>query len=371
MNVRWVGSLALLVLPMATSAQSPATAGIDTVSIAKAATAWMQRHRAPAVSIAIALDGEPVWSGGFGHADPARGVVATSHTPYRLASVTKSITATAVMMLAEQGRLDLDAPIQRYCPAYPEKRWLMTPRQLLAHLGGVRHHRLWETLRANTRHYESVTAALEYFKHDELVVEPGTQYLYSSLGYTVLGCVIEGASGMSYSQFLSERIFAPAGMTNTGPEGVRSSAAGQTAYFSKGLLFKLTRKFAGRTHAQAIDISDRLPAGGLLSTVDDMMRFAIAVQYGKLVSDSTRELMWTRQRTNDGKPLQFYGLGWLIGEADSLRPRRVWNDGSQPGTRTFLYLRPTQGVVIALATNMEGAWCEELVPMILDAIGRK
>jgi CubicO group peptidase (beta-lactamase class C family) len=113
-----------------------------------------------------------------------------------------------------------------------------------------------------------------------------------------------------------------------------------------------------------------LPAGGLLSTVDDMVRFAIALQYGHLVSDSTRELMWTRQHTSDGKPLQFYGLGWLVGEADSLRPKRVWNDGSQPGTRTFLYLRPTQGIIIALATNMEGAACEELVPLILEAIGR-
>jgi CubicO group peptidase (beta-lactamase class C family) len=86
------------------------------------------------------------------------------------------------------------------------------------------------------------------------------------------------------------------------------------------------------------------------------------------VSDATRELMWTRQRTSDGKPLEFYGLGWLIGEADETRPKRVWNDGNQPGTRTFLYVRPTEGVVIALMTNMDGAPCEELIPEILEAI---
>jgi CubicO group peptidase (beta-lactamase class C family) len=99
-----------------------------------------------------------------------------------------------------------------------------------------------------------------------------------------------------------------------------------------------------------------------------MMRFAIALQSGRLIGDSTREAMWTRQRTSDGRPLEFYGLGWLVGEPDSLRPKRVWNDGSQPGTRSFLYLRPTEGIVIALVTNMEGAACEELVPMILEAI---
>jgi CubicO group peptidase (beta-lactamase class C family) len=318
--------------------------------------------------VAIALDGQPAWSGGFGLADPASGVVATSRTPYRLASVTKSITATAVMLLAEKGALDLDAPIQRYCPAYPEKRWPVTARLLLAHLGGVRHHGWLEAMRPNTRHYESVTAALDKFKNDDLVAQPGTEYRYSSPGYTILGCAIEGASGMNYATFVRENIFAPAGMTNTIPEDVRTPSPGGTAYFSKGRLYKMTRKFARRTTAPSLDVSDRLPAGGLLSTVDDMVRFAIALQDGRLVSDSARELMWTRQRTSDGKPLQFYGLGWLVGEPDSLRPRRVWNDGSQPGTRTFLYLRPTEGIIIALMTNMEGAACEELVAQILEAI---
>jgi CubicO group peptidase (beta-lactamase class C family) len=358
-------------MPRAASTLASHAGELDTMSIGQAVSAWMQRHRAPALSVAIALDGQPAWSAGFGLANPAANVAATSGTPYRLASVTKSITATAVMMLAEQGVLDLDAPIQRFCPAYPPKRWPVTARLLLAHLAGVRHHSKGEAMRPNTKHYESVTAALEYFKHDDLVAEPGTRYHYSSLGYTILGCAIEGASSMSYASFVRERIFAPAGMIHTIPEDARTPSPGGTAYFSKGLFYKLTGKFARRTGAQSIDVSDRLPAGGLLSTVDDMMRFAIAFQYGPLVQDSTRELMWTRQRTSDGKPLQFYGLGWLVGEADSLRPMRVWNDGSQPGTRTFLYLRPTQGIIIALMTNMEGAACEELVPQILEAIGQR
>lgn len=368
----WQLTFALLVLvPRAGSAQASRAGTVDTMSIRRAVSPWMQRHRAPALSVAIALDGQPAWSGGFGFADPARGVPAKPHTSYRLASITKSLTATAVMMLAEKGALDLDAPIQRYCPAYPAKRWPVTARLLLAHLAGVRHHSLLEVIWPNTHHYESVTAALEYFKNDDLDAQPGTEYRYSSLGYTILGCAIEGASGKSYASYLREHIFAPAGMIATIPDDARTPSPGGTAYFSKGLVYKVTKKFARHTSAQSIDVSDRLPAGGLLSTVDDMMRFAIALQYGKLVKDSTRELMWTRQRTSDGKPLQFYGLGWLVGEPDSLRPKRVWNDGSQPGTRTFLYLRPTQGIIIALMTNMEGAACEELVPQILEAIGQR
>lgn len=223
----------------------------------------------------------------------------------------------------------------------------------------------------NTRHFESVTSSLDKFKNDDLVAQPGTEYRYSSPGYTILGCAIEGASGTSYVSFIRDNIFTQARMINTIPDDARGSSRSGTAYFSKGLLYKATGKFARRTSAQRIDVSDRLPAGGLLSMVDDMMRFAIALQYGHLVADSTRALMWTRRHTSDGKPLAFYGLGWLVGEPDSLRPKRVWNDGSQPGTRTFLYLRPTQGIIIALMTNMDGAACEELVPQILEAIEQR
>jgi CubicO group peptidase (beta-lactamase class C family) len=364
----WLIVAALLFLPRPGASQAPPARAVDTVAIGRAVAAWMEKHRAPALSVSIALNGEPAWSAGFGLADPELGVRATSSTPYRLASITKSITATAVLRHAEMGALDLDAPIQRYCPAYPEKRWPVTARLLLGHLGGVRHHTLRESMFPNTTHYESVTAALERFKDDELEAEPGTRYGYSSPGYTILGCAIEGASGTSYARFVQEHIFAPAGMLSTAPEDVRTSVPGRAAYYSKGRIHKVTGKFARRTTAPAMDPSDRLPAGGLLSTTDDMMRFAIALQSGRLIGDSTREAMWTRQRTSDGRPLEFYGLGWLVGEPDSLRPKRVWNDGSQPGTRSFLYLRPTEGIVIALVTNMEGAACEELVPMILEAI---
>lgn len=206
--------IALVATPQPVAAEQATARTVDAARIGRAADARMQRHRAPALSIAIALDGKPTWSVGFGFADPARGVPATSGTSYRLASVTKSITATAVMMLAEKGLLDLDAPIQRYCPAYPEKRWPVTARLLLAHLGGVRHHGLLEVVRPNTRHYDSVVASLERFKNDDLIAEP--------------------------------------------PDNARAPSATGTAYFSKGLLYKATGGFARLTSARGIDVSDRL-----------------------------------------------------------------------------------------------------------------
>src|SRR6185503_12725807 len=101
-------------------------------------------------------------------------------------------------------------------------------------------HTVRESIWPNTHHYESVTAAMEKFKDDDLETQPGTKYEYSSPGYTLLGCAIEGASGKPYATFVDENIFAPAGMTGTTPDDPRKPSPTGTAYFSKGLIHKLT-----------------------------------------------------------------------------------------------------------------------------------
>lgn len=110
-------------------------AGIDSLVTAK-----MTAERIPGVSVAVVVDGRLTWSDGYGFADLENFVPATRRTAYRTASVGKTITATAVMQLAERRAVDLDAPVQQYCPAFPPKRWPLTSRQLLGHLGGIRHY---------------------------------------------------------------------------------------------------------------------------------------------------------------------------------------------------------------------------------------
>ena len=113
-------------------------------------------------------------------------VPATADTRYRTASVAKPLTATIVMSLAEQGQLDLDAPVQRYCPEYPTKEWPLTTRHLLGHLGGVRHYKNPQEA-SSTQHYFDLRSALSTFAADPLLHEPGSKFLYSSFGYNLLG----------------------------------------------------------------------------------------------------------------------------------------------------------------------------------------
>ena len=330
--------------------------------------AWMARHKAPALSVAIVTDNHLTWSKGYGLADVENDVPAKPETAYRLASIAKSVTATAVMQLVERGKLDLDAPVQKYCATYPakqklkdapEKEFSITSRQLLVHHGGVRHNRLDEVL--TTRHYSSITEAVSSFKDDPLVVEPGTKYSYSSPGYTLLGCAIEGASGVSYIDYLRENIFKPSGMTRTEADDVYAIIPNRARGYRK-------TQSGDVQNAPLHDTSIKIPAGGLVSTVEDLARFAVALNTGKLVRPDTLEKMWAKPKTADGKE-QRYAVGFIIDDADGLF--RVSNDGSQAGTRTYLYLLPRERFAIALMTNLEKAWCEELVPKIIEALGEK
>jgi len=108
--------------------------------IEKAISAFMTANSVPGVSVAVVQNGQPVWSAGFGMADLEDSAPATASTLYRLGSISKSITAVAILQLYERGKLDLDAPVQKYCPAFPPKDSPITSRQLLAHLSGIRHY---------------------------------------------------------------------------------------------------------------------------------------------------------------------------------------------------------------------------------------
>ncbi len=337
--------------------------------IEAAITAWMAQHKAPALSVAIVLDNQPSFSKGYGLADVENKVAARSDTAFRLASITKSMTAIAVMQLVERGLIDLNAPVSKYCAAYPEKQTLkdapdkkfsITVRQLLIHQSGVRHNKVPEEV-VGTKHYNSITEAVGAFAADSLVVEPGTKYSYSTPGYTLLGCAIEGASGASYIDYLRENIFKRAGMTRTFVDDVYAIIPNRARGYRK------TEK-GEVTNAPLHDTSVKIPGGGLVSTAEDLAKFAVAVNTNKLVKPETLAQMWTKPKTSDGKE-QTYALGFLINDENGLL--RVNNDGGQAGTRTYLFLLPKQKFTVALMTNLQNAWCEELVPKIIEALSDK
>src|SRR5512143_2593056 len=153
----------------------------------------MAALRIPGAQIAVIQDGVLIWSEGFGLADVEQQVPVTPITRFRIASISKSVTAVGLGLLVQEGKVDLDQPVQRYVPYFPEKRWPITVRQVAGHIAGIRHYRDGEF--ENMRPYPSVRDGVAIFAEDSLLFEPGTRFSYSSYGWNLISAVIEGASG--------------------------------------------------------------------------------------------------------------------------------------------------------------------------------
>jgi CubicO group peptidase (beta-lactamase class C family) len=345
-SVRRVTSLFVVLALMAVTAQTQQTAGLPADKldkIEKAISAQMSRLGIPGLSVAVVVDHKLRWSNGYGLADVENYVPAKATTAYRLGSISKPITAAAVMQLVERGKLDLDAPIQKYCPAFPAKQWPVTARQLLGHLAGVRHYKN-DAEYGSTRHYKSVVEGLEVFKDDPLLFEPGTKYSYTTHGFAVLGCAVEGASGMSFEDYERENVFKPARMDRIRVDNVTDIIPNRAQGYWKTQSGELK-------NSNLADTSYKIPGGGFISTVEDLAKFAIAMQTGVLVKKETLDQMWASQKTRDGKATG-YGMGWGVSERNGMK--EVEHGGAQQRVSTYLYTIPEKGLAVVVMTNLEG-----------------
>jgi serine beta-lactamase-like protein LACTB, mitochondrial len=258
----------------------------ETVEAIKAAVSDEMSHLGiPGLSLAVAEAGQVRYEAGFGFADVENEVPARPETVYRLASVSKPMTAAAVMKLVEEGRLDLDAPVSRYCPEFPEKPWPVTARQLLCHQGGVRSYRPDE--QPSTRRFTSLADGLALFAGDTLAFEPGTAVLYSTYGYTLLGCAAAHAAGQAFVPLLQESVLEPAGMTSTRIDDVRELIPNRAQGYVRDMRGQLL-------NSALADMSYKVPGGGLCGTAPDVARFGTALLSGRLVRRETLERMLTR-----------------------------------------------------------------------------
>ena len=323
---------------------------------------FMAANSVPGLSVAVVENGAEEWSAGFGSADLENQVPATSHTRYRLGSISKPLTATGAMLLWQQGKLDLDAPVQKYCPAFPQKDTPITTRQLLGHLGGIRHYKSDsndDPEGGNTKHFaDSIRAGLDFFKNDPLVAKPGTEFHYSTHGYTLVGCAIEGASGENYVDYIRENVLIPAGMTHKVVDNRFAIIPYRTRFYSK-------EASGAIANADFLDSSYKIPGGGWLSSADDMAQFEVAMLNDRLVTRSTREVMWTPQKSADGKE-SGYGLGW--GTGTSVGVFDVGHSGSQQGTSTFVLIVPERRAGVVVLMNLDGDNASDLAIELMKIV---
>jgi CubicO group peptidase (beta-lactamase class C family) len=291
----------------------------------------------------VAVDGRVVWAEGFGQADVENRVAVTPTSRFRIASISKAVTAAAVAKLVEDGRLDLDAPVQRYVPSFPEKpQGTITTRLLAGHLAGVRHYRGLEFQSAE--HYDDVVDALGIFEDDPLLSPPGERYAYSTYGWNLISAVVQGASGETFLRFVRTEVLDPLGLRETVAEWGDSIILGRVRQYRRSADGRLV-------NAPYVDNSNKWAGGGYLSTAAGLARYGSAyLQPGFFLKPQTVHLMWTSQKTTSGVETG-YGIGWFTRTRDGRR--EVWHTGGAVGGSTMLLILPDEGVVVSILTNLE------------------
>ena len=261
--------------------------------------------------------------------------------------ILKWLLSAAALLLVEQGKLNLDAPVQDYV-SFPRKPWPVTMRLLLGNQAGIRHYRDNEF--DSTRHYANLAQTLEIFARDPLVHEPGTKYLYSTYGFNLAGAVVEKAAGMPYDQWVRERILEPAGLATMQPDHVYRLIPRRARGYR--------RNSAGLIENCALaDTSNKLPGGGWTATAGDLVRFARALMEGKILTQASLNLMWTPGALRDGTPT-YYGLGWNVQQENGEFVAQ--HSGGQQGTNTHLLLLPQRRLAVAVLANLEDSGAQRL-----------
>jgi CubicO group peptidase (beta-lactamase class C family) len=303
----------------------------------------MEAEGVPGASVAVGIGDEVVWSEGFGWASIELGVPVTTLTKFRIGSVSKTLTASAVGILLERGLLDLDAPVQTYVPGFPEKRWPVTTRQLGGHTAGVRHYRGQEMF--SSENYPTVESGLEIFAEDTLLFEPETDYSYSSYGWNLLSAVLEGASGEDFLSFIEDEVFEPLGLRHTVADHNDSIVAHRTEFYE-------AERDGSIVNAPYVDNSYKWAGGGFLSTPEDLVRFGQAhMEPGFLQAQTLAELQ-TSQALRNGESTN-YGIGWNSSVQDDGDTVLGHSGGSVGGT-TLLVLIPEHDLVVAGVVNISG-----------------
>lgn len=316
--------------------------GQETLIADRMLAALIEANGVPGMGAAVVVDGDVVWAGSAGFRDLDARLPVDRNTVFRLASVSKLITATAAAKLREEGRLDVDAPVQSMLPWLKAPWVALTPRQLAAHTSGLPHYQYVDRDRGAIA-YATVRDAVGVFDSRALRAVPGTRYAYSSWGYTLLSAAVEARAGMPFLDFVAGHI-TPGLVIGADDAGRGHPKASRMYGFSGGR----------RTPIPAHDFSYTWGGGGLAATPEAIALFGSRVMDGQVVSRSTFEWMLQPTRLSDGSLASDgdykVGFGWRVGSDFNGEPI-AHHAGVTDGARSALVLWPGRNVSASVLSN--------------------
>lgn len=295
--------------------------------------AYRKRYNVPGLSIAVAVKGQLVFAKGFGFADMEKQVPVRPADYFRLASVSKPITATLIFELSDQGKLSIEAPIRQILPELPLHHTYRVC-DLLSHQSGVRHYLNDPPL----RNYATSTSALERFVNDPILFPAGDKYSYSTHAYTILGAVIEKVTKKPYRVYVDER------MKAWGIEGVRCESGANP---NRTKIYRLDQ--GQNKPALRDDLSWKYPGGGYEATSLGLIKLGLAISQGKILKKETLAKMWTVQKPRTGETKMSWG--WNMTDVGG-HPGAE-HSGSQPGSNANWRIQFNDDTVVIVLSNRD------------------
>ena len=313
------------------------------------------RPEVPGASVVVIHEGRVVLSRAYGLADLQERTPATPETHYRLASLTKQFTATAILLLVEEGKLRYDDRVVDVLPGFPAYLGEVRVRHLLQHTSGIWDYEAFVPATQSVQVKDRDVLEL-LSRADRTYFPPGTAVRYSNSGYAVLALIVERVGGMPFARFLKERIFSPLGMHTTvaHEEGVSTVSRRAYGYVAEGTGF--------RPRDQS-PTSAVLGDGGIYTSVAELVAWNTALDTHALVSADTQRLAWTPVTLPDGSSTR-YGFGWFVDE-DQGRVR-LSHHGETSGFTNAIVKYPAQRLTVIVLTNRAGGEPWNLAQRLAD-----
>jgi CubicO group peptidase (beta-lactamase class C family) len=296
----------------------------------------------PGIAILVSKDGKILYENGFGYADIQHKAPITPVTTFRIGSITKQFTASAILKLQEEGKLNVSDSLSKYFPDFPRAKEV-TIHHLLTHTSGIHSYTNTDSFLTKVLKPVSNEELLNYFKNYPYDFNPGEQYQYNNSGYFLLGYIIEKVSGKSLGQYFKENLFDPAGMKNT---GIYKSDL-HLEHEAKG--YNKTEK--GYEPALNWDMSWAGGAGAMYSTVEDLNKWNDALFNGKVLSEKSFKAAFTPVLLNNGSkpPGVDYGYGWSISNYRGLE--MLGHSGGLHGFISQLARYTPDNLTVVMLTN--------------------
>lgn len=312
-----------------------------------------KQYGLPSISAAVGYADNKRWAAAIGYADIEHNEHAKVTSRYRLGSTSKALTGVLLSRMLDEKLINLDEPLSKYEKTIPSQYQQVTARQLASHTAGVRHYSIpnwwlsdWENY--SNKQYRSVADGISLISDDKLLFSPGTDFKYSTFGYSLLAHGMEGAGKSGFSALLKEKLVTPAGMADTAVDDL-TSMKNRVSFYNAD-----SGKYIA---AIPINSSYKIAGGGIVSTPTDLVTLGLELLNKRFVTKSAKRVMWTPVLLENGKVNEGnYGLGWRIDESKRILGENntvhiVHHGGVQPGGACFYMLIPTSGLVVAVTTN--------------------